>query len=266
MTTPENPFDKTVWDPVDPEQAIEDSLHGPEAIASLLAVPPYRNEDGTYYVFGASYVCGTSTFDAEGKPFIKFKMGMDSGFMRELDEHGKWIEAYKKGELEPIEEMDLPAFAFEETPYLVLDSPFRVDPELNILIMDTLENENLAVSFPSESNLADNRDDLEDKIQASKAFYKGHIAEQQETEQTTSTLSPQLGSLLPEIKRLVDESNRRIAANACTGFNPGQRGEFRRLIEECRNAWQDHVGANVDEAQFNSDLQLIFDALNDPGS
>ena len=58
---PHNPYDQTIWDPANTEHAIEDPFHGPEAVAGLLSIPPYRNSDGSFYVFGASYVCGTNT-------------------------------------------------------------------------------------------------------------------------------------------------------------------------------------------------------------
>ena len=62
-------------------------------------------------------------YDAEGKPFIKFKAGFGLGFMRELEDHRKWIEAFHAGELTPIEEMELPAFQFEQAPYFIFDTP-----------------------------------------------------------------------------------------------------------------------------------------------
>lgn len=121
MTDPErfphNPYDKTIWDPTDPEHAIEDPFHGPDAVLGLLAIPPLKQPDGSYYVFGASYICGTNTFDNEGKPFIEFKAGFTSSFIRDLEEHRKWIEAFNADELPPREEMDLPEFRYEERPY-----------------------------------------------------------------------------------------------------------------------------------------------------
>ncbi len=113
----QHPFDKTVYDPIDSEQAIEDPFHGPEAVIGLLSIPPYKNADGTYHVFGGSYVCGTCSFDAEGKPFIEFKPGYNLNFIREVEQHRKWIEAYNKGELPPFEEMDYPVFQLETRPY-----------------------------------------------------------------------------------------------------------------------------------------------------
>ena len=121
MTSPENPFDKTIWDPIDPEQAIEDPFHGSEAVAGLLSIPPYKNEDGTYYVFGASHISGTCTFDNEGRPFIKFKTSRIAADLREQEEHRKWIEAYQAGDLLPVDEMGLPTFLFNDPPYFVLE-------------------------------------------------------------------------------------------------------------------------------------------------
>jgi hypothetical protein len=120
---PHNPYDKTVWDPIDSERAIEDPFHGPEVVTGLLAIPPYRNSDGTFYVFGGSYLCGTCTFDAEGRPFIEFKAGFDSSFLREVQEHQKWIEAYHAGELPLREVMDLPEFQYNENPYFKFTNP-----------------------------------------------------------------------------------------------------------------------------------------------
>lgn len=136
-----NPLDKTIWDPVNPEFAIEDPFHGSEAIMASLAIPPYRNEDGTFHVFGASHFCGTCTFDAEGRPFVKIKPGYDPGFLRELEAHTKWIEAFHSGELPPREEMELPEFQVYQVPYFVMDEPkkpsgWRQDEEIEAYIAD----------------------------------------------------------------------------------------------------------------------------------
>lgn len=119
-----NNFDETVWDPIDPERAIEDPMHGPEARLNLLSIPPYLNEDGTYHVFGGLYVCGTTSFDAEGRPFIK--VGATSNMIkavRDSHNHMEWIEKWKAGELPPIEEMGYPVFQLESRPYLIIDDP-----------------------------------------------------------------------------------------------------------------------------------------------
>ncbi len=117
-------FDETVWDPSDPEQAIEDPMHGPEARLNLLSIPPYLNEDGTYHVFGGLYVCGTTSFDAEGRPFIRIGRASDMlGAIRDSHRHMEWIERWQAGELPPIEEMNYPIFQLEARPYLIVDSP-----------------------------------------------------------------------------------------------------------------------------------------------
>ena len=41
--------------------------------------------------------------------------------MRDLEEHRKWIEAYHAGKLPSVEEMNLPAFQFDQAPYFVFD-------------------------------------------------------------------------------------------------------------------------------------------------
>jgi hypothetical protein len=116
-----DPFDKTIWDPNNLEHAIEDPMHGSDALLHLLAIPPLRREDGTYYVFGGTYLCGTNTFDANGDPYIKFKSAKSLDFIRELDEHRKWIDAFNAGELPPQEEMGLPEFKFDKARRLMLE-------------------------------------------------------------------------------------------------------------------------------------------------
>ena len=117
-------FDNAIWDPNDPEQAIEDPLHGPEARLNLLSMPPYPNEDGTYHVFGGIYACGTTSFDAEGRPFIR--IGRASGMLgaiRDSRKHMEWIEKWRAVELPPYEEMGYPIFDFNATPYVIVDKP-----------------------------------------------------------------------------------------------------------------------------------------------
>lgn len=118
-----NQWDETVWDPNDTEQAIEDPMHGPEARLTLLSTPPYRNEDGTYHVFGGLYTCGTTSFDADGRPFVRVSSG-GSMFvaMRESLQHMDWIKKWRAGELPPIKEMGYPTFQLEAKPYLIIDS------------------------------------------------------------------------------------------------------------------------------------------------
>lgn len=70
MTTPEDPFDKTVWDPKDREHAIEDPFHGPSAVFDVLQTPPMPLgvSSGLYYQPGGYYVCGTPYSDALNQP------------------------------------------------------------------------------------------------------------------------------------------------------------------------------------------------------
>ena len=114
-----DPFDDTVWDPINNEQAIEDPLHGPEARMQLLSIPPMPTKDGSFYVFGGSYVCGTNYFDAKGKPFVRIGAGSTADFMREVRTTSAWVDRYTAGELPSPEEMNYPSFDFEATPYLV---------------------------------------------------------------------------------------------------------------------------------------------------
>jgi hypothetical protein len=100
VSNPENPFDTTLWDPVDPEQAIEDPFHGPEATLRLLSTPPMPMKDGGYWVFGASSIVRTCTFDANGKPYIKFSAYSNSmEMMRFSQQITKWHEQLEAGEL-----------------------------------------------------------------------------------------------------------------------------------------------------------------------
>ncbi len=38
MINPENLFDRTVWDPVHPEEVIEDPIHGPLAVPKQCSI------------------------------------------------------------------------------------------------------------------------------------------------------------------------------------------------------------------------------------
>lgn len=104
MTSPENPFDETIQDPVDPEYAIEDTIHGPSATEGLLRIPPMPLKDGTFYQPGNFYVHGTPYTNAEGAPIFKLltpgeAMRNDVSESRLLAE---WIKAYDNGELDEL--------------------------------------------------------------------------------------------------------------------------------------------------------------------
>ncbi|HJQ08973.1 MAG TPA: hypothetical protein VJ836_05835 [Candidatus Saccharimonadales bacterium] len=103
MSTPEdpsgNPFDNTIWDPVDPERAIEDPLHGPSAVHDMLEIPEMPLGDGTYYQPGGFYAVGTVYFDAKGQPVYRIgsARGMSS-VMREMRDLEEWRETSRLGE------------------------------------------------------------------------------------------------------------------------------------------------------------------------
>lgn len=122
MSFEKNPFDKTVWDPIDKEQAVEDPFHGPEAILQLLSTPPMPMEDGSYWVFGASSFVHTCTFDRNGKPYIRFSVASDPmAAMRFGQQVTEWTERVTSGDL-PEDYPKNPAefFDFTARPYFVV--------------------------------------------------------------------------------------------------------------------------------------------------
>lgn len=94
-----NPFDRTIWDPVDPEYAIEDPLHGPSAVEDLLAIPPMPLGDGTYYQPGGLYTFGTVYVDAKDQPVhrIGSARGM-SDIRQEMRDLEEWRATSRLGE------------------------------------------------------------------------------------------------------------------------------------------------------------------------
>lgn len=91
-----NPWDETIWDPIDPEQAIEDPMHGPSAIHSMLQTPPMPLGDGTYLQSGAYYTHGTAYVDSQDRPVHRFGGSTISG-MKEGAELQEWLEAHREG-------------------------------------------------------------------------------------------------------------------------------------------------------------------------
>jgi len=89
-----NPYDSTVWDPFDPERAIEDHMHGPSAVHDLLTTPPMPLGNGTYYQPGGYYAVGTVYFDAKGQP-VRRAGNVSSMLDPELETRDvhEWIEA-----------------------------------------------------------------------------------------------------------------------------------------------------------------------------
>jgi hypothetical protein len=97
MPTPENPFDKTIWDPNDPEHAIEDPMHGPSTVHDLLNIPAMPLGDGTYYQPGGYYAFGTPYIDPKGRPVHRFSTAHGLDFMRDTGELSEWTETARKG-------------------------------------------------------------------------------------------------------------------------------------------------------------------------
>jgi hypothetical protein len=96
----ENPFDKTVWDPTNPEQAIEDPMHGPSAVHDMLQTPPMPLGNGVYYQPGAYYVLGTNYFDANDRPIWMIGMCGSSitHLRRTMLELAEWTDANHQGQ------------------------------------------------------------------------------------------------------------------------------------------------------------------------
>jgi hypothetical protein len=92
-----NPWDKTIWDPIDPEQAIEDPIHGPSKVRDMLQTPAMPMGDGTYYQPGAFYTNGTGYVDSQGRPVLRIGGSFMAG-MREALRLQKWVEAHHEGE------------------------------------------------------------------------------------------------------------------------------------------------------------------------
>lgn len=92
-----NPWDQTVWDPIDPEQAIEDPMHGPSAVHDMLQTPAMPRGDGTYYQPGAFYTHGTGYVDSQDRPVFVIGSSTMAG-MREGFELQEWLKASQEGD------------------------------------------------------------------------------------------------------------------------------------------------------------------------
>jgi hypothetical protein len=100
-----NPWDQTIWDPVNAEQAIEDPMHGPSAIHGMLQTPAMPRGDGTYYQPGAFYAHGTAYLDSQDRPVFRIgSLGMAS--MREVFELQEWLTSYHEGGNEALTELE----------------------------------------------------------------------------------------------------------------------------------------------------------------
>jgi hypothetical protein len=99
MSEPENPFNRTIWDPVDPEHAIEDTLHGPTAVHRQLQVPPMPRGDGTYYQAGGFYTLGSVYLDALDRPLDEIGVARSTTpLIREALAFAEWRLANIEGE------------------------------------------------------------------------------------------------------------------------------------------------------------------------
>lgn len=99
MYSSENPFDQSVWDPANSEQAIEDPLHGPSAVFDMLQVPAMPLGDGTYYQPGGFYAMGSVRTDALGKPIWRVNSAASiQQTIREQQDVSEWLSAFGRGE------------------------------------------------------------------------------------------------------------------------------------------------------------------------
>jgi|AntRauTorckE6833_2_1112554.scaffolds.fasta_scaffold39528_2 hypothetical protein len=91
-----NPWDQTIWDPINPEHAIEDPMHGPSAVHQMLQTPAMPRGDGTYYQPGAYYTHGTAYVDSQDRPVFPVGGSTMAG-MREGFDLQEWLEAHSEG-------------------------------------------------------------------------------------------------------------------------------------------------------------------------
>lgn len=94
--TEHNPWDQTIWDPKNPEQAIEDRMHGPSAVLAMLQIPAMPRGDGTYYQPGAFYTHGTGYVDSHDRPVYPIGGSTMAG-MREGFDLQEWLKAHREG-------------------------------------------------------------------------------------------------------------------------------------------------------------------------
>lgn len=90
-----NVWDETIWDPFNPEIAIEDPLHGPSAVHSMLQIPAMPQGDGTYYQPGAYYTTGTAYLDSQDRPLFKLGKAIGLGDIRGVSELQEWVSIYQ---------------------------------------------------------------------------------------------------------------------------------------------------------------------------
>jgi hypothetical protein len=96
---PSNPYDKTIWDPIDSNWAIEDPLHGPSAMHQLLRKPPMPLGNGIYLSPGLYYMEGTIYEDSNEHPVYRIGESYSTtDFFKQLKDLEEWTNYSRLGE------------------------------------------------------------------------------------------------------------------------------------------------------------------------
>lgn len=98
MSDPNHPFDYSKLDSFNRERTIEDPMHGPSAMHSILEVPEMPLGDGTYYRPGLGHI-SPDHFDANGLPLKRVigQLPNTSAKMRKASSWTEWADAYRQG-------------------------------------------------------------------------------------------------------------------------------------------------------------------------
>lgn len=115
MTTPEASGEAQPKFPEAIVDAFREIEEYTETVEELLNVPAMPRQDGTYWVFGAFEVCGTGTFDQQGKPFIDIEYDPEERGKLLVDSTA-WLAAYLTCGFAPAP-TDLPTFDLSAEPY-----------------------------------------------------------------------------------------------------------------------------------------------------
>jgi hypothetical protein len=96
MSNFEDPYDNTIWDPINPEHAVEDPMHGPSAHFNLWQTPAMPYGNGIYYQPGAYYSFHSSEVDANGQSIYTVgSMAGTSQILREAKDLADWVATYR---------------------------------------------------------------------------------------------------------------------------------------------------------------------------
>lgn len=95
MSSPENHYDNTLWDPVNPEHAIEDPFHGPSVVFDALQNTPIPLGDGSYYQEGLWP--SNPYFDSLGRPILRNISVTTELARQQTDLIEEWIVARHEG-------------------------------------------------------------------------------------------------------------------------------------------------------------------------